>query len=83
MQYSTSFSSSLLTHNPVFNFDNKIDLTDSGMAKAKAMRYNARKERGEIPSKEVVANLDPYRWYDTHHVELLSSVVLKPVPLLW
>ena len=33
------------------------------MAKAKALRYNARKERGEIPSKEAVANLDPYRWY--------------------
>jgi hypothetical protein len=54
----------------VFNFDNKIDLTDSGMAKAKAMRYNARKERGEIPSKEAVANLDPYRWYVIHHIEL-------------
>ena len=33
------------------------------MAKAKALRYNARKERGEIPSKEVLANADPYRWY--------------------
>jgi hypothetical protein len=59
----------------VFNFDNKIDLTDSGMAKAKAMRYNARKERGEIPSKEAVANLDPYRWYDIHHVKLLTVVL--------
>ena len=47
----------------VFNFDNKIDLTDSGLAKAKSIRYNARKERGEIPSKEAVANMDPYRWY--------------------
>ena len=53
---------------PVFNFDNKIDLTDSGMAKAKALRYNARKERGEIPSKEAVANLDPYRWYVNDHL---------------
>jgi hypothetical protein len=46
----------------VFNFDNKIDLTDQGMAKAKAIRYNERKERGEIPSKEALARLDPYRW---------------------
>ena len=46
----------------VFNFDNKIDLTDSGKAKAKAIRYNERKERGEIPSKEALARLDPYRW---------------------
>jgi hypothetical protein len=51
------------TFKPVFNFDNKIDLTDSGLAKAKSVRYNARKERGEIPSKEAVANMDPYRWY--------------------
>lgn len=46
----------------VFNFDNKIDFTDAGMAKAKAQRYIARKEKGEIPSKEKIANLDPYRW---------------------
>lgn len=46
----------------VFSFDNKIDLTDSGMAKAKALRYNARKEKGEIPSREALANADPYRW---------------------
>ena len=47
------------------------------MAKAKAMRYNARKERGEIPSKEAVANLDPYRWYD-----IPSCRIINPGPLL-
>ena len=56
------FCASSLVYFPVFSFDNKIDLTDAGMAKAKAIRYNERKEKGEIPSKEVLANADPYRW---------------------
>ena len=47
------------------------------MAKAKALRYNARKERGEIPSKEALANADPYRWYtDTFSCKYFMILLL-------
>jgi hypothetical protein len=46
----------------VFGTENKLDFTDAGMAKAKKERYNARNEKGLIPTKEAIAQMDPYRW---------------------
>ena len=41
--------------------NSKVDLTDQGLARAKAKRYAERKEAGKLP--ENTENLDPYRWF--------------------
>ena len=52
--------------------NSKVDLTDQGLARAKAKRYAERKEAGKIP--ENTENLDPYRWFadEDEPVELIN-----------
>jgi len=45
----------------LFNIDNKVDLTDVGLAKAKQKRRQERISRGEF-NPDANANKDPYRY---------------------
>jgi hypothetical protein len=46
----------------IFNIDNKIDITDKGLAEARRKKRNERIARGEDLNPKNKENLDPYRW---------------------
>ena len=46
----------------VFNIENKVDITDKGLAEARKKRRMERLARGEDVSGRNKENLDPYRW---------------------
>ena len=59
----------------VFNIENKVDLTDRGIAEAKRKRRKEREAKGIVPDKSVT--LDPYRykWFedDDEDIETLGK----------
>ena len=59
----------------VFNgvdVNSQVDLTDQGLAKAKAKRYAERKAKGLVPENK--EQLDPYRWFaeEDEEVDLIN-----------
>ena len=45
----------------IFNIENKIDITDKGLAESRRKKRNERLAKGEDLSRNK-ENLDPYRW---------------------
>ncbi len=63
----------------VFNIENKVDITDKGLAEARKKRRMERLARGEDLSGRNKESLDPYRWRvfeddtDDDNFDLLDS----------
>lgn len=63
----------------VFNIENKVDITDKGLAEARKRRRMERLARGDDVSGRNKENLDPYRWRvfeddtDDDNFDLLDS----------